>query len=149
MIVLDINTAVRFTPNLPLADRVSKAVSQRFKVRRRWPISVAIVGDAAMRKLNRQYRKKDKVTDVLSFAFTDSAAGGPEAVVGEIILCLPQLRRQAKAAGVSLDCEFALLLTHGLIHILGYDHERSAKDSQLFDFTQHTILTQLGFSKRL
>lgn len=149
MIVLDINAVVSCTLNRSLAVRVSKAVSKRFNVRRPWPVSVAIVGDAAMRRLNRQYRRKDKVTDVLSFAFADEAVSVTGAVAGEIILCWPQLRRQAKAAKVSLDQEFALLLIHGLMHLLGYDHEHSAKDANLFDFTQYTILTRLGFPPHL
>lgn len=149
MILLDITTAVRGQVNRSLATQVARRLSQQFRIRRSWPVSVAIVSDAAMRRLNRQYRQRDAVTDVLSFSYGQSGATAPEAVVGEIILCWPQLLRQAAAANVSLDHEFALLLAHGLLHLLGYDHEQSAKDARLFDTTQHTILTQLGFLTRL
>ncbi len=75
-------------------------------------VSVAIVDDASMRVLNRTWRGQDRPTDVLSFDY------------GEIIISAETAARQAKEHGVSLRDEFLLLFTHGLLHILGYDHER-------------------------
>jgi probable rRNA maturation factor len=81
-------------------------------------ISVLICGDRAMRGLNRRYRGKDRTTDVLSFP-----AGRPGGFLGDIVISEPEARRQARRAGVSLDGVMRKLLLHGLLHLLGYDHE--------------------------
>ena len=75
-------------------------------------LSIAFVDDEDMRELNREYRGKDKTTDVLSFTF-------PE----EIVISLDQARRQAREERHSLATEVRYLLVHGILHILGYDHE--------------------------
>ena len=74
-------------------------------------LSIVLVGDAEIRKLNKKYRKKDKVTDVLAFDY------------GEIFICVPQAKRQAKELNHSLKEELAILLIHGLLHLAGYDDE--------------------------
>jgi len=87
--------------------------------------SLAFVDARAIRKFNRLYRGKDKVTDVLSFAQRDSEFVGPEEEgdLGEILICLPQARIQAKQFGWDLDREVSRLLVHGLAHLIGYEHE--------------------------
>lgn len=77
-------------------------------------LSVAIVGDAAMRKLNRAYRKIDKPTDVLSFT-------GEGKFFGEIILDYNQIKKQAKELNKSVKDELVFILVHGLLHLEGYD----------------------------
>jgi rRNA maturation RNase YbeY len=90
-------------------------------------LSILFVGDRAMRTLNRRYRGKDKTTDVLSFPFR-----GPlfpqihPHVLGDIVISVPQANRQALAEGHPVGREIETLLVHGLLHLLGYDHERSA-----------------------
>jgi len=82
-------------------------------------VSVFFCGDAAMRRLNRKYRGKDRTTDVLSFPA--SAAGN--GFLGDLVLSEAEARRQARAGGASLRRVVEKLLLHGLIHLLGYDHE--------------------------
>jgi probable rRNA maturation factor len=84
-----------------------------------------------VRALNRQYRSKDAPTDVLSFpAFAPSAvrraksAGEGGAFLGDVVIAVGVARRQAREAGHSLQTEFRVLALHGLLHLLGYDHER-------------------------
>lgn len=77
-------------------------------------------GDATMRTLNRERRGKDKTTDVLSFPGGDTPEGYH---LGDIVISLPQARRQAEAAGHGLERELRVLLLHGVLHCLGYDHE--------------------------
>lgn len=74
-------------------------------------ISLVFVGDARMKNLNKKHRKRDRVTDVLTFDY------------GEIIICLPQAKRQAKKFGHSLKDELVVLLIHGILHLVGYDDE--------------------------
>jgi probable rRNA maturation factor len=82
-------------------------------------LGVRFVGDREMRRVNRQFREKDKTTDVLSFP-GDSADGGH---LGDILISIPTARRQAVEAGHGVDQEIKTLLLHGILHCLGYDHE--------------------------
>ncbi len=79
-------------------------------------LGVRFVGDRAMRLANRRFRGKDKATDVLSFP-------GDEGYLGDILISVPTARRQAEAAGHGVDRELKVLLLHGILHCLGYDHE--------------------------
>ena len=88
-------------------------------------VSIAIVDDDAMRNLNRQFRKKNKTTDVLTFPADESdadpnAKGRP---LGDIVISLDQARRQATEQKHSLATEVRYLILHGILHALGYDHE--------------------------
>ena len=94
-------------------------------------VALLLAPDRAVRSLNRRYRQVDRVTDVLAFPATgDLEPGQPH--LGEIAISLPQARRQARLAGWPLRSEMALLVTHGFLHLLGYDHE-------LDDGTMHRL----------
>ena len=88
-------------------------------------LTVAFVSDRTMRELNRMWRGKLAITDVLSFpleqAEFEKAAG---ASLGDIVISTEQAARQAKEHGLSFDNEVAQLILHGLLHLSGYDHER-------------------------
>ena len=97
--------------------------------------SLVIVGDARMRSLNKEYRQKDKTTDVLTFDY------------GEIFICLPQAKRQAKQAKHSLKEELATLLIHGLLHLAGYRDGTSNEWEQMLkkqNWLIGLILSDLG-----
>ena len=91
----------------------------------RGDLCVALVSDARMRALNRQFRGKDKVTDVLSFPADPSTplGAGTRAFLGDIVIASGVAKKQAKAAGHSLNIEIRVLALHGLLHLLGYDHD--------------------------
>jgi len=93
--------------------------------RARGRVSIALVSDHAVRALNRTYRRKDYATDVLSFP-SEPVALSPEPFLGEIVIARGVARRQARAAGHSELTELRVLALHGLLHLLGYDHERDA-----------------------
>jgi len=86
--------------------------------RARGTVTVAIVSDARVRALNRQYRRKDKATDVLSFP------SGERGYLGDVVIAAGVAARQAREGGHSLATELRVLALHGLLHLLGYDHER-------------------------
>lgn len=108
--------------------------------RARGEVAVALVSDALIRKLNRQYRRKDVVTDVLSFSgsgegqakparptsksarTSDPVSRIPDSQLGDIVIATGVARRQARQAGHSYDTELRVLALHGLLHLLGYDH---------------------------
>jgi probable rRNA maturation factor len=97
-------------------------------------VSIAIVDDDAMRNLNRQFRKKNKTTDVLTFPADDSDAdpNAPGRPLGDIVISIDQARRQATEQKHSLPTEVRYLILHGTLHALGYDHETdSGEMSQL------------------
>ena len=87
-------------------------------------VTILLVGDPAMRALNRRWRGKDRSTDVLSFSQREGAGGGlhPE-VLGDVVISVPTALRQAREAGHCLAGEFDRLVAHGLLHLLGFEHE--------------------------
>lgn len=98
-------------------------------------LSLSLVGDREIRELNRVHRGKDKATDVLSFpllddASTGSAASGsarndnPERLLGDVVISVETARRQAAEYGAPLENEIHRLLIHGILHVLGHDHEK-------------------------
>ena len=89
-------------------------------------LSIALIGNAEMRKLNAQYRKKDYATDVLSFP----AAEGLQ-LLGDVVISVDKAKEQAGERSRTLEQEMITLLIHGIVHLLGYDHERSAQDARL------------------
>ncbi|MEY4722666.1 MAG: hypothetical protein RLZZ324_179, partial [Candidatus Parcubacteria bacterium] len=119
-------------------------------------MSLTVVTDARMRKLNREYRGKDKTTDVLSFGQTDAAGEpvlqyegkgiGPREprLLGDIFVSAAQVRRQARAISRPVSQEFALMIVHGTLHLLGFDHETLAQENRMFSL-QHDILAREGY----
>jgi probable rRNA maturation factor len=91
----------------------------------RGEVAVALVSDARMRTLNRTYRRKDYATDVLSFP-----ADVPPAL-GDLVIANGVARRQAREAGHSFQTELRVLALHGLLHLLGYDHESPGDDGRM------------------
>ena len=89
-------------------------------------ISVVIVDKETIHEINKTYRGVDKVTDVLSFAFEDSEGATPAGIriLGEIYLCIDKAKEQAKEYGHSSKREICYLTIHGLLHLLGYNHEK-------------------------
>jgi probable rRNA maturation factor len=85
----------------------------------RGQVTVLLTTDTAIRRLNRQFRGKNKATDVLSFP----AAPGPVKIAGDLAISIPTARRQAEERRHSLSIEIKVLVLHGLLHLAGYDHE--------------------------
>jgi len=91
--------------------------------------ALSLVDDASIRSLNRQYRGKDKPTDVLSFAL-DGPAGEPERMLGDVVISVETARRQAAGYDAPIQREIYRLLIHGLLHLKGHDHvERSERQT--------------------
>lgn len=104
-----------------------------------------------MRRLNRVYRGKDRTTDVLAFPIrkvsprvTRQASPVTPRLLGDIVISMPQAERQAAQAGHGLDREIAILVIHGLLHLLGYDHERSAREARRMSRREALVLRRLG-----
>jgi probable rRNA maturation factor len=114
-------------------------------------VEVVLADEATVRDLNRLYRGRDEPADVLSFAEADVAATfrSPEDAppsLGEVVICLPVAQSQASDAGRAVAGELAHLLTHGLLHLLGYDHEEEEAESQRMKAREDELLTSLGYA---
>ena len=107
-------------------------------------LSVLFIGDRAMRTLNQQYRGKDSTTDVLSFSLREGPFGGVQPnLLGDIVISAPMARRQAVDAGLTMQQELERLLIHGLLHLVGYDHERSAADARSMERKERSLVKRL------
>ena len=89
-------------------------------------LSVAIVGDRSIRKLNREYLGRDKPTNVISFAMQEGEFPGVNpGLLGDVVISADTCAREAEEGGVGFDARLIFLLLHGILHLTGYDHERS------------------------
>ncbi len=95
-------------------------------------LSIVLTGDDQIQDLNRVYRRKNKPTDVLSFSQREGELGDRAGgLLGDIVVSVPTARRQAKVAGRDLSSELTMLLAHGLLHLVGWDHDTLAKDRRM------------------
>jgi probable rRNA maturation factor len=136
--VIDRQRAVRISPV-----RVEVFVEfalERLRVRGA-RVAVLLVGERAMRGLNRRWRSKDATTDVLSFPQRVGVGGGlhPDEL-GDIVICVPVARRQADAAGHCLAAELDRLAVHGLLHLLGHEHEGDPAGARAMRRSEDSII---------
>ncbi len=108
-------------------------------VKTNYEIDVSLVDDKTIQEINRDYRSIDRITDVISFAFNDDIDPKDQIkddetlrMLGEILICLPQAKRQAEAIGNTLARELSFLFVHGLLHLLGYDHQTEEDEKVMF-----------------
>lgn len=120
-----------------IAETLLRAVKQS-----RAELSIALVGDREMEPLNRQYRKKRKTTDVLSFFIDDQPLSGAK-ILGDVVISVEQARRQAAERGKTLKSEMVTLLIHGILHLLGYDHEKSPRQAKIMFAYERKLLAHL------
>jgi probable rRNA maturation factor len=105
-------------------------------------LSVALIGNAEMRELNAKFRKKDYATDVLSFGGGDEVPGAVK-LLGDVVISVEKAEEQARERGLTSHVEITTLLIHGILHLLGYDHERSAKEAQIMGRLEKKIYGEL------
>jgi probable rRNA maturation factor len=101
-------------------------------------VSLALISDADMRRLNRKYRRIDLPTDVLSFTQDFHLPSGRR-LLGDILIAAPTARRQAREAGHPLEDEASMLAVHGLLHLLGHDHERPGEARMMFGLQERLL----------
>jgi len=165
MRVLEIHNFTQNEIDEKMFQQVAKIVLKAVGVKNKAEISLALVGDGRMRKLNKMYRASNRVTDVLSFAnksiipylakaFPRLKKGQelefiepPDGVkrLGEIIICYPRAKKQAKRAGHSLEKELTVLLVHGILHLAGYEHEKGGKEAEEMGEMEEKILKILNY----
>lgn len=146
--MIEINNLTTVSVDEEFFKRVAKAVLEGEK--KEGNLSIALVGQGRIRELNKKYRKKNKVTDVLAFpeskvllkrlkmsAFQESRG------LGEIVICLREIKKNGKKFSSVFEKELARVLIHGILHLLGEDHERTEKEAKKMTDKQNYYLSQI------
>lgn len=126
---------------------IAEKLSQLLNLTETLECAVILVCDTEIRQINKEYRQKDSVTDVISFAMKDQADEyeiNDEIAncLGDIFISVPAVFRQAKSYGHSVKREFLFLFVHGLLHLLGYNHEDEESEKVMFSL-QEEILNEI------
>jgi probable rRNA maturation factor len=121
------------------------AAIPELRERKDWTeVNILIVGRAAGRRYNREFRARDYATNVLSFPY-EAAPGEHTGLLGDIVVCAPVVLREAREQHKAARDHFAHLTIHGVLHLLGYDHERT-RDAKLMEALEREILDGLGIA---
>ena len=128
------NSSLTYEFFMKIAEAVFKYIDME---ENNYEISLLITDDETIHQLNKEYRQKDRPTDVLSFPMED------EVMLGDIVISLDTAKNQAQERDIGLEKEIAFLFIHGLLHLLGYDHETSVEDEKEMFALQEEILKKL------
>lgn len=139
---------IRTTISTDLSDnkinfkKISRKVGLGFKknIKKSGNVSIVIINSELMKEMNFKYRMKNYVTDVLSFESDENR------YLGDIFICLKKVYEQAEEFRHSAEREYAFLLVHGILHLLGFDHENSEQEKEMFTF-QERILNDSGIER--
>ena len=110
-------------------------------------VDIIFVSNEEIQDINKNYRGKDSVTDVISFALEDNHDKQQIRVLGDIYVCIPRMKEQAKLYGHSEKRELSFLVCHGLLHLLGYDHVNSKEEEKIMFSLQDEILDSLDIRR--
>ena len=131
--MIEINNLTTSLVDEEFLKRVAQEVLGREKQGNR-DLSIALVGQGRMRELNKKYRGKNRVTDVLSF---------PGNGLGEIVIYLREVKKNAKRFGSTFEKELARVLIHGILHLLGYNHEKNTIEAKKMKEKEEYYLSQI------
>lgn len=134
-------------------ERVLNFAANKQNVEIHSEVSVTFVTNERIQEINREYRKKDTPTDVISFAMEELGEGEIEItgsqiprVLGDIIISVPKTKEQAEEYGHTFIRELGFLAVHGFLHLLGYDHMSEDEEKEMFTL-QKEILNEYGLSR--
>lgn len=154
MIIDFIDEAEIATPAaIELVKKVLTYVAEQEGIEKDAELSISFVSDEEIQEINRTYRGKDQPTDVISFAMQEQGEGeiqivGEEFVIlGDIIISMDRTKEQADEYGHSFERELAFLATHGLLHLIGYDHMTEEDEKEMFA-KQEMYLQAVGLPRR-
>ena len=137
MIDYEINDNYGYSDDYSYLDGVIKSTLKHEKVKNAI-FSIIFVSEDEIKKINKEYRGIDRVTDVISFAFEDhkDVIYKNLRVLGEIYIGIPRMKEQAACYGHSEKRELAFLTVHGLLHLLGYDHQTKEDEEKMFSLQE-------------
>ena len=136
--------------DIPQLHRFAQAALTALRCEDRCELSIALTHDAEIHRLNREYRKIDRPTDVLSFALLEAETPSPIStadaelplVLGDVILSTETTQRQAEERGHSFERELSILLIHGILHLLGHDHETDDEAREM-EALEHRLINEI------
>ncbi len=142
MMEYEINNNYGYKNDYSYLEKVISATLKREKVENAI-FSIIFVDNDEIKKINKEYRNIDKITDVISFAFEDNnnIVYNNLRILGDIYICIPRMIEQAKEYGHSEKRELSFLTVHGLLHLLGYDHMNEKDEKEMFAL-QELILNE-------
>ncbi len=108
-------------------------------------LTVVLTGDQQLQELNRQYLGIDATTDVLSFSASEVDPDTRRPYIGDVLISVPRAKAQAEAAGHPLEAEVQLLVVHGSLHLLGYDHDEEEERKRMWS-VQREVLERIGLA---
>jgi probable rRNA maturation factor len=110
----------------------------------KWEISILLVDDPQITNLNKTYLQRNRPTDIIAFSQIEGDFSHLNAnLLGDLVISLETAQRQAEEEHASLDDEIVFLLIHGILHLLGYDHEGSAKQAREMQAKQEEVLSSI------
>ncbi len=130
-------------PDASLLERAAGAALSATGALPESELTIVISDDAQLHALNQQYLGIDAPTDVLSFPANETDPESGEVYLGDIIISYPRAQQQAAAGGHPLQDELQLLVVHGVLHLLGYDHADDAEKAEMWEI-QAEVLRRLG-----
>lgn len=141
---LQIATAAAAGGDFPGQDAVGRCVDHSLAAARQpaTDLVVRVVDEAEMRELNRRFRGRDAATNVLAFPFGDPGEGDP-GYLGDIVICLPVVTREARDRNTSVSRHFFHMVAHGTLHLCGLDHDTDEKAEEMERLEQR-VLARLG-----
>ena len=122
---------------------LTKKLRNKKLLKQKSEMTLVFLSTAKMKKINHQFRQKNKPTDVLSFASDDPAS------LGELLFCIDVLKKQARQQKHSLDKEVMYMMIHGLLHLLGYDHELSGLEEKRMFAIQEQAFEHLSHIQKI
>lgn len=133
---------------LELAE-LARYVLEQMRVHPQTDLAISLVDEAAMETLHVQWMDLPGPTDVMSFPMDELRPGRPgeepvEGILGDVVLCPTVAARQAADAGHAMEEELLLLTTHGILHLLGYDHAEPDEEKEMFELQRRLLLTFLA-----
>lgn len=146
MITIQITEAAPIDPTDEINDLLRKAASEtlrRIDAPSRSGLGIVITDDSQLQKLNREFLGIDEPTDVLSFPADETDPDTGELYLGDILISYPRALAQSRSGGHSLQDEVQLLVVHGVLHLLGYDHDEESTSAEMWA-AQAEILNTLG-----
>ncbi len=125
--------------------RALKALCKILKIKEKFILDLSIVDEKKIQQINKDFRKKDYATDVISFAFNDNKEFQTE-LLGEIFICYEKIIEQSKKYEHSIRREYVFLFVHGVLHLLGYDHIQKEDEIKMFNI-QEEVLNKIKITR--
>ena len=144
MIHVEVNPSLQTGLAVNILERAALAVLEHQSAD--GDLTIVLTDDVQLHELNREYLGIDAPTDVLSFSASETDPETARRYLGDILISVPRAEEQARAAGHMLEAEVQLLVVHGALHLLGYDHAEAEEKTRMWK-AQAEILERLGISE--